>query len=49
MLSFAWRLSDQNVADVMTFIRSSWGNEATAVNGAAVKSLQPPATREASR
>jgi hypothetical protein len=27
---FAWRLSDQNVADLVNFIRSSWGNSASA-------------------
>jgi alcohol dehydrogenase (quinone), cytochrome c subunit len=27
MPSFAWRLNDQEVADVVNFIRSSWGNQ----------------------
>jgi mono/diheme cytochrome c family protein len=49
MPSFAWRLSDQDAADVVTFIRSSWGNDAAAVDAAAVKSLRPRATKEASR
>jgi mono/diheme cytochrome c family protein len=49
MPSFAWRLSDQDVADVVTFIRSSWGNHATALDAAAVKALRPPPMREASR
>jgi mono/diheme cytochrome c family protein len=49
MPSFAWRLSDQDVADVVTFIRSSWGNDAVALDASAVKSLRPPAAREASR
>ena len=31
MPSFAWKLSDQEVADVATYIRNSWGNEAGAV------------------
>jgi mono/diheme cytochrome c family protein len=31
MPSFAWKLSDQ-VADVSTYIRNSWGNQATAVS-----------------
>lgn len=31
MPSFAHRLSDQDVADVLTFVRSSWGNKAPAV------------------
>ena len=32
MPSFAWKLSDQEVADVSTFIRNSWGNQAAAVS-----------------
>jgi mono/diheme cytochrome c family protein len=28
MPSFAWKLSDQEIADVATFIRNSWGNRA---------------------
>jgi mono/diheme cytochrome c family protein len=32
MPSFAWKLSDQEVADVATFIRNSWGNQASAVS-----------------
>ena len=32
MPSFAWKLSDQEVADVATFIRNSWGNRAAAVS-----------------
>jgi len=31
MPSFAWKLSDQEIADVATYIRNSWGNEAPAV------------------
>jgi mono/diheme cytochrome c family protein len=31
MPSFAWKLTDQEVADVSTFIRNSWGNHAAAV------------------
>jgi hypothetical protein len=30
MLAFAWRLSDQDVAGLVNFIRSSWGNSASA-------------------
>jgi alcohol dehydrogenase (quinone), cytochrome c subunit len=40
MPSFANRLSDQEVADVVTFIRSSWGNHAPAVDAAQVASLR---------
>jgi mono/diheme cytochrome c family protein len=32
MPSFAWKLSDQEVADVSTYIRNSWGNQAAAVS-----------------
>jgi mono/diheme cytochrome c family protein len=32
MPSFAWKLTDQEVADVSTFIRNSWGNRAAAVS-----------------
>jgi mono/diheme cytochrome c family protein len=31
MPSLAWKLNDQQIADVATFIRSSWGNNAPAV------------------
>jgi mono/diheme cytochrome c family protein len=31
MPSFAWKLSDQEIADVATYIRNSWGNEAPAI------------------
>jgi len=32
MPSFAWKLSDQEVADVATYVRNSWGNRASPVN-----------------
>ena len=31
MPGLGWRLSDKNIADVLTFIRTSWGNEASTV------------------
>jgi mono/diheme cytochrome c family protein len=31
MPDFGWRLSDQDVADVLSFVRSSWGNQASSV------------------
>jgi mono/diheme cytochrome c family protein len=44
MPRFAWRLSDQDVADVVNFIRTSWGNRAPLVSSSDVaktrKSLQ---------
>jgi mono/diheme cytochrome c family protein len=32
MPSFAWKLSDQEVADVTTYLRNSWGNQASSVS-----------------
>jgi mono/diheme cytochrome c family protein len=52
MPSFAWKLSDQEVADVATYVRNSWGNRAPAVdakNVAKVRSrlkLTPPLNRD---
>jgi mono/diheme cytochrome c family protein len=31
MPGFGWRLTDDNVADLLSFVRSSWGNKAAAV------------------
>ena len=47
MPDFGWRLTDENVADVLTFVRSGWGNQASTVTAAQVadvrKTLAPPA------
>lgn len=40
MPDFAWRLDDQQVADLSTFVRSSWGNNAPAVKADRVKELR---------
>lgn len=32
MPAFGWRLSDAEVADVLSFVRGSWGNHVVAVN-----------------
>ncbi len=40
MPAFGWRLSDQEVAEVVNFIRSSWGNQGSAVTAGDVKSLR---------
>jgi mono/diheme cytochrome c family protein len=40
MPPFAWRLSDQEIADVVNFIRNSWGNQARAVDAERVKQLR---------
>lgn len=49
MPSFAWRLSGQDIADVATFVRQSWGNKASAVDADTVESLRPANLRQASR
>ena len=40
MPSFAWKLTDQEVADVSTFIRNSWGNQAAAVSVSDVRTAR---------
>ncbi|QBE66919.1 c-type cytochrome [Pseudoduganella lutea] len=45
MPAFAWRLSNQEVADVVTFIRTSWGNDASPVEVRAVGRLRETAGR----
>jgi len=49
MPRFAWRLSDKDVADVVNFIRTSWGNSASPASPADVaKSRETLQLREAS-
>ncbi|MDP9008071.1 MAG: cytochrome c [Pseudomonadota bacterium] len=40
MPSFAWKLTDQEIADVSTFIRNSWGNRAAQVSASDVGDLR---------
>jgi mono/diheme cytochrome c family protein len=40
MPSFAWKLTDRQIADVATYIRSSWGNMAAAVTVTDVQELR---------
>jgi alcohol dehydrogenase (quinone), cytochrome c subunit len=40
MPSFAWRLNDQEVADVVNFIRSSWGNRSAPITTEVVAKLR---------
>ncbi|WP_347902993.1 cytochrome c [Pseudomonas purpurea] len=40
MPAFAWRLSDKEVAEVVNFIRTSWGNRASKVNANDVEKLR---------
>ena len=40
MPSFAWKLTDSEVADVATYVRNSWGNSAPAVSAGQVRDLR---------
>jgi mono/diheme cytochrome c family protein len=40
MPAFAWRLSDQEVADVVSFVRGSWGNKGEPVKASDVANLR---------
>jgi alcohol dehydrogenase (quinone), cytochrome c subunit len=40
MPSFAWRLNDQEVADIVNFIRSSWGNHSAPITTEDVAKLR---------
>ena len=40
MPAFAWRLTDQDAADVVSFIRSSWGNDAKPIEAPKVAALR---------
>jgi mono/diheme cytochrome c family protein len=40
MPSFAWKLNDQQVADVATYVRNSWGNRAAPVSADQVADLR---------
>lgn len=47
MPSFAWKLSDDEVAAVLTYIRNSWGNAAPAVTAADVKDMRQKLSQSA--
>jgi len=40
MPAFGWKLNDQQIADVATYIRNSWGNEASQVDATDVRRLR---------
>jgi mono/diheme cytochrome c family protein len=40
MPSFAWKLSDNEIADVATYLRNSWGNQASAVSATQVHDMR---------
>jgi mono/diheme cytochrome c family protein len=46
MPGFAWRMSDEEVAQLLTFIRSSWGNQAPAVNAGQVAQMRATLPKE---
>lgn len=48
MPGFAWRMSDQEVAQLLTFIRNSWGNQAPVVRAEQVKASRASLEKEAS-
>jgi mono/diheme cytochrome c family protein len=37
MPAFDWKLSDDQIAEVVTYVRNSWGNAAAAVSADDVK------------
>ncbi|MCO5090894.1 c-type cytochrome [Bosea sp. (in: a-proteobacteria)] len=45
MPSFGWNLSDADVANVLTYVRNSWGNAAPPVTAGQVKDLRVALTR----
>jgi mono/diheme cytochrome c family protein len=40
MPTFAWKLTDDQVADVSTYVRNSWGNQASPVTSEQVRTLR---------
>jgi len=44
MPSFGYRLSDAEVADVVTYVRNAWGNAAAPVSAETVKALREHVT-----
>jgi alcohol dehydrogenase (quinone), cytochrome c subunit len=40
MPAFSWRLTDQDAADIISFIRSSWGNDAKPIEAPKVAALR---------
>ncbi|MGO4003409.1 c-type cytochrome [Pseudomonas fluorescens] len=48
MPGFAWRLSDQEVATVVTFIRTSWGNKGDEVTAGDVNKLRTTELKQTS-
>ena len=49
MPSFAWKLSDDDVAAVLTYIRNAWGNAAPGVQASEVGNMRATLHRQAQR
>jgi len=47
MPAFGWNLSDQEIADVLTYVRNAWGNAAQPVQAADVAKLRDRLRRNA--
>ena len=47
MPSFAWKLSDADIAAVITYIRNAWGNAAPPVSAGNVSSMRQALHRQA--
>jgi len=45
MPSFGWNLSDTEIADVLTYVRNTWGNAASAVQSTDVTTLRGRVSR----
>lgn len=46
MPAYGWRLTDQQVADVSSFVRSGWGNQAGAVTASQVSKIRAEQEKE---
>jgi mono/diheme cytochrome c family protein len=40
MPAFGWQLSDEQIAQVLTYVRNDWGNAASAVDASEVKAIR---------
>jgi alcohol dehydrogenase (quinone), cytochrome c subunit len=49
MPGYAWRLSDEEVATLATFVRQSWGNQAPAVRAGDVRAVRRELAQEGAR
>jgi mono/diheme cytochrome c family protein len=49
MPAFDWKLTDQDIADLATYLRGAWGNRAGAVAESEVKKVRKNAVQQASR